>query len=400
MKVLFVSSRLPCPTLKGDQVVLFNRLKTLSQYHDVVFLGLYQNDSEVGENLCIKEYVYKSYFIKKNALKSFFDTLKEMILGNCPLQVAYYNSKKLRVKMFNLINEEKIEIVHVFLLRMMNFIKTEKKLEIPIVLEAIDSMQLNFERRIKFETGIKKMILKNELHRLEKYEKNIGKYVDEVILVSNKDKDRFLTKNITILPNGVDQNEFYFKHRKIRNGRMVFSGNMNYFPNIQAVEWFLEHVFPILNEYNDKIIFYIAGSNAEKSVQKYHNGNNIIVTGYVESMGDFLRFCDIAVAPMQSGSGMQNKIIEAMSTGLPVVTTTLGQGDIRAENEKEIVVKDNPLEFAEAIIKLLNNDEYYKNISKRATRFIKRNHSWERTASIVNDIYVKSINKYQKHIMK
>lgn len=114
-------------------------------------------------------------------------------------------------------------------------------------------------------------------------------------------------------------------------------------------------------------------------------------------MGDVLRKSQVSIAPMQSGSGMQYKILEAMASGVPVVTNSLGLGDIKAENEVEIMVRNDPTSFADAVLRCLNDEKLRNKLSGAASNFIEKNHSWESGAEKINHIYTKCIDRKLKN---
>jgi len=162
---------------------------------------------------------------------------------------------------------------------------------------------------------------------------------------------------------------------------------MSYSPNIQAVRWFLDYCFDeVCRKVDDSITFVIAGIDPSKEILSYQS-DNVIVTGYVDSLSELIALSTLSIAPMQSGSGMQFKILEAMSCEVPVVTTTIGLGDIKAEPNKEIIVKDSPKEFINAVSDIIKHPDKYNKLSKYARTFVVNNHSWYEHALTVDKIY-------------
>jgi polysaccharide biosynthesis protein PslH len=389
MKLLFVTPRFPYPPLKGDQVVSYHRLRTLSQRHEVTLLTFYQNSEELENIKHIKTYCQNIHTVKIPKWQSFFNLAKG-VFSYLPLQVSYYYSDAFRNKVNQILSTNNFDAIHLFLLRVAPYFKD---ISTPKVIELIDSMQLNLERRIALESFPVRNILQEELRRIIIYEQNLHKSFEKIVVVSEKDAKLIPGQNVQIIPNGIDTELFRQQQQSPLNPTLIFSGNMSYAPNIHAVKWFVEHCLPIIQQTIPDVSFVIAGANPSKEVQSLGQTKGVKVTGFVKSMSDTLRSANIGVAPMQSGSGIQNKILEAMSTGLPVVTTNLGLGSIKAKPNNEILVADTPEDFAQKTIYLLQNPLKAKEIGHQARKYVVDNHSWDFAANEVEQLYHQILNR-------
>ena len=132
--------------------------------------------------------------------------------------------------------------------------------------------------------------------------------------------------------------------------------------------------------------FIVAGKDPSSKIKKLAS-RHIVITGFVDSIVDFLSISRVSVAPMVSGSGMQFKVLEAMSCGLPVVATPYGIGDIKANHLQEILIAENPIKFSEFVTDVLLFPEKYKSLSLNASKYVKNFHSWESHCNNVNKIY-------------
>ena len=393
MKILYITMRFPYPPFKGDQAVAFNRLKYLSRKHEVSLLSLYETDAELDGILPLKAFCKNIYTVKLSRWQSVFNVICRGLFSNKPFQVLYYYSDAFAKQLQTLLETEQFDLVHAYLLRSAPYINS---VALPKVLDLIDSMQLNFERRASAETGLKRWLVREELNRLISYERGVGEIADRMIVVAEPDRRCLAQKHTSVIPLGVDTEVFSPEVAERTPYTIVFSGNMNYFPNDQAVRWFVDHCFSFIEAAVPRVRLVIAGRNPSELVKKYDERANITVTGFVESMPKLLNQAQLAIAPMQSGSGMQFKILEAMACGLPVVTTTLGLGDIQAVKEKEICVADSAEDFARVTIELLSNPSTVENIGFNARNYILANHSWECMAEKVDDIYMTLIQDKKK----
>jgi glycosyltransferase involved in cell wall biosynthesis len=162
---------------------------------------------------------------------------------------------------------------------------------------------------------------------------------------------------------------------------------MGYFPNKNAILWFYKNCWEIIKKQEPDAQLVIAGRNPGADLEKYNNHNSVQVSGEVDSVATVLQNAHLAIAPMQSGSGMQFKILEAMACQLPVVTTTIGLGTIPAVNNDSIMVTDNPDEFAHCCLRLLADDILAKSIGEKARQLIQQNFTWEKNIEKLYRLY-------------
>ena len=287
-------------------------------------------------------------------------------------------------------------MVHFFLDRTAQYKKFIHN--IPCFIDVMDSMALNMKRRALIEHGVMSYICKNEMKRLIAYEKNLSNYFNRLIAVSAIDGKYFDTPKITYIPSTVDIKKFQpYNPKKTKDNVIVFSGIMSYAPNIHAVKWFVKHVYPILHQLNVKFIFRIIGKDPTREIKRLVQGkDDIELTGYVESMCEALNSAKVSVAPMQSGSGMQGKVIEAMACGIPVVATTIGKGAVIAEHDDGLYVENEPQQFANTIAWLLGHDDERLCAGIRARKFVELHHSNEATLPILQSLYQEVAQEWQE----
>lgn len=217
-------------------------------------------------------------------------------------------------------------------------------------------------------------------------EKRFMTYFDLIISTSALEDKRIREiephTRTEIIPNGVDLDRFISNEPEEPNS-IFFIGLMRYPPNMQAVSYFLERIFPLVRKAVPDVKFYIAGKDPSKEVLRLSDGKNVFVTGYVPDAVQFMSRCSIMVAPFIQGSGTRTKIIEAMSLKKPVVSTSKGAEGLMVENGKDISIEDDPEAFAKAVISLLKNRDLRKSMGEEAYKTIVSNYSW---ASIGNKL--------------
>ena len=240
-------------------------------------------------------------------------------------------------------------------------------------LDYVDSLRLNFHRKHLAEKNFFwRFIYGSESNKLKKYESFLHYLAQKSFAVSQIDAND-IGKNTKrcALPIKIDR-EMSIRGANIKNS-IVFSGNFGYAPNKLAVDWFVEKCLSNVVSKNNEIILYLVGRGIEHvSSLKCHK--HVELVGEVPNMHNELTKYDVAIAPMQTGSGMQFKILEAMAAQTPVITTSLGLGDIQAKIGEEVLVADKPDIFVQHILELIKNNKLRENVSRNGYEFVFKNH--------------------------
>lgn len=391
MKILYLNPLILYPPLQGNQMTGLNRVKCLSKEHQIILVCFYNDKTQLSLQLKIlSEYCYKIIPVYLPKWKSLLNTVTGLIFSAKPLQLSYYYSVKMK-KILENIDTENCDIIHVNTLRMEQFINPH--ISIPVLMDLHDSMILNIQSRLKKEKGIYKYLYTAELNRIRKYENNVVKKYPHLMVLAEQDKEIHANNPaIEVIHLGVDTDIFKPYKQLSFNKILIFSGNMSYTPNIDAVVWFIENCWQTIIEKVPDCIFRIAGANPAKVLDKYRSYKGIEITGKVESMAAAINEAQLAVAPLRSGSGMQNKILEAMACGLPVVCTSIGLGNIKAVNGESVLIKDDAATFTQACVRLLEDYSQCCKIGKNALMVIKQFYSIEYHCRLLEKLYAETIN--------
>lgn len=395
IRVLFVAPRIPFPLRQGDRLICYHRLQSLGKKYAITLITFYHSPEELENIKEISDLCEEIHAIYLPKWKSVLNCTRCLFTPNQPFQVAYYQSKQFQLKIDELTVAHHFDLAHYFLLRVANY---QVPANVPKIIELIDSMQLNFSSRISIETNIvKKLVLKTELARVINYEIDVVDRFKKSILVSQRDAN-FINKDprkIEIIPVVIDTKIFSpsVTDRTNPNIKLIFSGRMGYSPNIYAVLWFVKNCWNPIHQAFPNTKFVVAGSDPTPEIINLRKNKNIEIAGYVESMVDTLCQADIAVVPMQSGSGMQYKILEAMACGLPVVTTSFGLGVINAINGKSVIIADTIDEFITAVSNLIPDEKKRKEIGQNGRSLVEAEHSWLSASTKIQSIYESVITK-------
>jgi hypothetical protein len=186
MKILFLTSRFPYPAIKGDQVVVYNRLRYLSKFHEITLVCLYQKEQELTALEYIKSYCAAVHVVKLSKYQSIVNVLKKAAFSNIPLQVLYYLSADFKEQVKKLLAENDFDLIHAYLIRTAEYIEQS---HLPKVLDLIDSMQLNIVQRMALASPLKRLLYREEWRRIKQYERWIGNKFNHMMVVAQKDKE-------------------------------------------------------------------------------------------------------------------------------------------------------------------------------------------------------------------
>lgn len=392
MNILFISTRFPYPPITGDKVIPYQRLKHLSKNHEITLLCFSNSDIDKEHLEEVSRYCKDVHVIPLRRVETYSNLVLKG-LGNIPLQVLYFESRRFKAKLEDLLRITKYDLIYVFMLRIAPYISEYKWC--PKIIELIDSMELNMRRRASLERGFKKWFFKEEARRLSIYEKTMVQKFDSAIVVSNIDKRLIGTENLNVIPLGVDTTLFKPVTKQYTDENIIiFSGNMSYFPNEKAVSWFVKDIFPLILKSIPTAKFWVAGGGVSNKIKHLEDKNKTIrILGYVDSMPSYICQASVSVAPMIGGSGMQFKILEALACGVPVVGTSMAKGDIQLSETDGLFVVNEPDLFADKVVQILLDKDVQESVAQKAPQAIREKYSWDASNLAIENIYSKLLNK-------
>jgi len=371
-KILFLSSRLPYPPIGGDRLKNYWLLIILSKHFKVHLVSI--TDQEPAKEFYdwANDLGLSYKIFQKNKKQFYLNTLKGLITNGLPLQVNYYYFKDMQGYIDSIY--ENYDLIFPTLIRTAKYVLDKQK---PKILEMTDSIGLNYLRSANQTSSLKwKIIYSIESKRLLQFEKHCIEQFDKTLFVNKEERDYFnLTHKTEWLPNGVNENLLTYEKIDIKyKNHIAFFGKMDYQPNIDAVLWFVKNVLPYFNK---TLKFIVVGAYPAKVIQDLSkNFQNVKVTGFIEDPYLILKSALCVVAPMQTGAGIQNKILECMALGTINIVSSLAAKPIGAEHNKHFLVCDDPKEIANYINKIYKNPKNFEYLKIGAREFIKNNFTW------------------------
>ncbi len=392
MRILFITPRFPYPPLKGDQVRSYNQIRVLSEKHSIFLLSLIENSEELNHVPLLERFCSHIETVELRPFRSYFNVIPGLF-SPLPLQTHYYYSSEMGRRIQTVIENNDFDTVHVQLIRMAPYLADLH--ETPKVIDLTDALSLNMKRRYGHDKGILKLGAYIEWQRVKRYEPEVCKQFDQAIVVSPTDKKAIGSfENLHVNPNGVDTDCFPFVLEGREPSSIIFTGNIGYFPNTDAVHWFSREVFPLIKTRVPHVKFYVVGTDPPQNIRHLNTDENIVVTGFVDSIHEYLARATIAVCPMRSGSGIQNKVLEAMASGTPIVTTEYALDGIQATPGRDLIVANEPREFAHRVVELLENPSLRRKLAVNARQLIEKKYTWEISVQQLERIYEAAITAH------
>ncbi len=391
MKIFVLLSRFPYPLEKGDKLRAFHQIKELSKNNEIILCAL--SDEKVSkESIAIlSEFCSEIKVIRLRKLSVYFNLIFKLLFSDQSLQVAYFYNKKAQKIIDSLIQKHQPNHIYCQLIRVTEYVRKSK---IPKTLDYMDALARGMERRVEEAPFYLRWFLKTETKRLKRYEHFIFDDFDNTTIISEQDKNLIVNiKNITtvVVPNGVDYETY--QHKDIQKEyELIFTGNMAYPPNVDSAVYLANEVMPLVWKQKPNTKLVIGGAKPAPKVQKLKS-NKIIVTGWVDDISEYYAKSKVFVAPMQIGTGLQNKLLEAMAMQMPCITSNLANNALNAEPNKSVLIGENPNDYANHIVQLLDNKDLYQKIASNGFQFVKENYTWQGSTSILEKLITQNNNE-------
>ncbi|MBZ0294739.1 MAG: glycosyltransferase family 4 protein [Anaerolineae bacterium] len=393
MRVLLLTQVLPYPPDSGPKVKTYYVLKYLAQHHDVTLVSFVRESDDARyiqhlETLC--ERVITVPITRSKTRDLAF--LGQSILSGQPWMMLRDERPEMRQVLADLAAGEHFDIVHADQTNMgqyaLPFTNSRK------VLDLHNALWMLYKRlsETTSSTSPMKYILARDWRMLKQYEGELCRKFDAVTAVTEEDRALLMEAgapdNITVIPIAIDTDEQALIDRRPSGPHIVHIGTMYWPPNIQGITWFLDHVYPIIKqEVPDVRCTLIGARPPEQIVERSADDRTLTVTGYVDDPTPFLEDASMTVVPLHAGGGMRVKILNALSQGIPMVSTTVGCEGIKVTHDHDILIADEAEAFAQSSIRLLTDSDLNRRLTHQGRQTAEQYYDYRQACRPLDTVY-------------
>lgn len=399
MRILFLAHRLPFPPDKGDKIRSFHLLAYLVARHEVHVACPVDSPSDLGHVASLRRLVHGVEVVRMDGLYSRLQKSLALLTGQ-PVSLRAFYSRRLQSQVDSLLARLEFDCVFAYSSPMAEYVFRSRHWPdacggMRKLADFIDVDSTKWNNYAASCPGMlqwpKRWLFRREARLLADHECRVGREFDKVFLVTDAERNALPAgvprEKVLALANGVDLE--FFSHVSAAPAhpqRVVFTGVMDYWPNVEGVLWFVNEVWPAVRAANPDARFDIVGRNPSPAVRKLAANHGVSVTGFVPDVREHVSAAQVCVAPLRIARGVQNKILEAMAMGRPVVCTPQAMEGIAAVVGKEALVADDPQSFSWAINRLLSDPGEAAEIGKAGLAYVTRSHRWSDTLAALDEL--------------
>ena len=371
-RILFIVHRIPYPPNKGEKLRSFWELKELAKRSDVDLFAFYDDPEDARYANELRRYCQRVYLEKLLYLSSRWNAVKALASGK-PLSVGFFCSQKMAQRISQALRSNRYDRILVVSSSMAQYVEEAEPVKI---LDLVDVDSDKWSQYAERQPWPGRWLWREEARRLSAYESKLVRDFAATLVCTDAEAALLRSKagqgNIQVLQNFLDITKYDPRRvslcEKVRHWQpyIVFSGSMDYFPNIDAARYFAHDVLPLVRREIPEAHFVIAGRNPHPSILKLSSRPEVQLTGSVADIKPYICGAAVAVAPMRIARGVQNKVLEALAAGVPVVTTSIAAKALPDSLQSLLSVADEPHEFAAAVTRVVQHGGPVSSSSMRA----------------------------------
>jgi sugar transferase (PEP-CTERM/EpsH1 system associated) len=376
--MFFVCQRVPFPPDRGDKITTFNEIRHFSTKHQVHVFCLADGKRDLDNILGLQRYTESVTAVPVNGWKSKLRALEALFVGG-PLSVAAFNEAKLHNTIKQKFAELQPDLIMVYSCNVAQY--AEHFPQVPRIMQFAELDSSRWGQFARRSPPPLRWVYAIEEQRFFAYEQHIAHTFSHALVCTAAEQCDFERRisgaPVSLVGNGVDLDYFRSKGIAKQSGSIIFTGVMDYFPNVDAVVWFCDEVFPIVQQQIPEAGLTICGSRPVAAVRRLAKRRGITVTGRVPDTRPYMDRTEVFVAPLRMARGIQNKLLEAMAMGLPCVASTAVARGTAVPDGEGILTADNRDEFSKGVVRLLRDGAFRAEMAGKARAAAELTFRWE-----------------------
>ena len=378
MRILCLTPRLPYPPDRGDRLRAFNVIKRLSGEHELHLLSFIASDDERQYVAALEPFCRSVEVVPLSQRRS-----AAMVALNAwrrlPLQALYYRSTAMQQAVDEVLRRQRFDAAYIHLFRMAPYLS--ERSDLYRIVDLTDVISSELARSMAYRGAASRLVYGIERPRIARYEREVAQRFEEVWLVSRHDRDLLAAQCpqavISIVPNGVDFETFFPIGQHAGQFDLLFSGHMRVFHNIDAATYLARDILPLVRSQIPQSTLNLVGADPGPEVQALAAEPGVTVAGFVPDLNGALNDAAVFVAPLRFAAGVQNKVLEAMAAGRPVVTTSVVNQGLGAQPGRDLLIADDTGTIANQIVALLQDADLASRVAQAGRAFVTSRFSWD-----------------------
>lgn len=379
MNILFLCHRLPYPPKRGDKVRPFNMIRHLARSHEVTVATLARTVGELAEGRELERHCHELHVARISPAGA-WGRFGLSGFTRYPATFGYFYSPELHRKVRRLLATRSFDAVLVHCSSMGPYVGEHRGCrKILDFCDADSEKWLEYARTAPWPLSV---AFRLEGRKVRRYESWLGACFDACSVNAPRERQvlgAYVPTPIHVIPNGVDLE--YFRPSRVPGGgyaphRLIFTGNMSYRPNVDAVQHLAADILPRVRREIPGVELYIVGMDPAPAVRRLGDGGRVVVTGRVDDIRPYFEEAAVAVAPLRVARGLQNKVLEAMAMGVPVVASLAAWQGITAVPDRDLLVAGNPEAFSQSVLRLLRERPTRQAFGAAGRIYVEENHNW------------------------
>ncbi|MCI0645213.1 MAG: TIGR03087 family PEP-CTERM/XrtA system glycosyltransferase [Chloroflexi bacterium] len=387
MRLLCLTARLPYPPDRGDRLRAFHMIEHLAREHEITLVSFIADKAEREHLAQLRPYCRELHVVARGPRWSAV-TAGANLWRRQPLQALYYRSRAMHQLVERLLDRQRFDATYVHLFRMAPYVLAHPELYRIIDLTDVVSEEVN--RSLPYRRPFWRLVYTLERPRIERYERYIVNQLEETWLIAEADRQLLAAvcpqANIQVIPNGVDVATFRPTGQSPEPDSLIFVGHMGVYHNVDAAIHLARDVLPLVQKQLPGCRLTLAGANPAPEVRRLAENPAVTVTGFVPDLNRCLNQAAVFVAPLRFAAGVQNKVLEAMAAGRPVVTTTLVNQGLGAQPGQELLVADGAEQTARQIVALLRDEQLRARLGAAGRAFVQKTYSWKHAVRRMREV--------------